>query len=134
MIRHLVPIFLFIPAVVLCQTGDIRGQVTDAHSGDALVGARITIESSKPGHGAATDLNGMFLIRKLPPGEYTVKAAYVDYKTITQQHVTVGAGQTTEISFAMRKEGDPEPADNKSVDTLSMQKGSTTQDSSGAIK
>ena len=113
MVKIVLAALLSVPAALFSQTGAIRGQVTDARTGDPLVGANVIVVGSKPGHGAASDLNGMFLMNKLPPGEYTVRAAYVDYLSITIQDVKVNTGKTTEISFAMRKEGETEIAAEK---------------------
>ncbi len=118
MTRSILGLFLLLPAALFSQTGAIRGQVTDARSGELLVGARVVIVDTKPGKGAATDVNGMFLVQKLPSGEYTVRVMYVDYQTFTLSGVKVSAGETTEISVAMRKEGDPEPATKKTADSL----------------
>ncbi len=120
MARFLLGLLLLSPTVLFCQTGAIRGWVTDARSGEVLVGARVVIVGSKPGKGAATDVNGMFLVQKLTPGEYTVRVMYVEYQTFTLSGVKVRAGETPEITVAMRKEGDPEPAAEKTPDSLSV--------------
>lgn len=111
MTRYVVLLLLLIPSALLCQTGSIRGQVTDARSGEPLIGANVVIVGSRPGHGAASDMNGMFRMNKIPPGEYVVKVTYIDYETLTLQHVVVEAGKTAEANFALRKEGDTEPTD-----------------------
>lgn len=121
-------IFLLLaPSALFSQTGSIRGQVTDARTGEVLVGANVIIVGSKPGRGAASDMNGMYVIYKLTPGEYTVQATYLEYLTITMHDVKVLAGQTTETNFAMRREGDSEPVAKEAPDTLVVQRDSTKQ-------
>jgi len=134
MTGYLVAFLLGIPLLLFGQTGSIRGQVTDARTGEPLVGANIIIVGSKPGHGAATDMNGMFLIHKIPPGEYVLRATYIDYQTFTIQNVNVIAGQATETNIALRREGDPEPVIDKAVDTLVVQKDTTKQPPAGGEK
>jgi hypothetical protein len=125
MIKSLISGLLLLPCTLVGQTGGIRGQVTDARSGEALVGANVVVVGSKPGHGAASDMNGMYLIHKLPPGEYVLRVSYLDYQTITLQNVKVNASQTTEANVAMRKEGDTEPVASAAVDTFAVRKDTT---------
>jgi hypothetical protein len=122
MLRFLVLMILSSPSMLFCQTGSIRGQVTDARTGEPLVGANVIIVGVKPGHGAATDVNGMFRMNKVPPGEYVLRASYIDYQTITIQNVKVTDGETKETDFTMRKEGDPGPAAGNALDSLVVQK------------
>ena len=132
MVKIVLAALLFVPAALFSQTGAIRGQVTDARTGDPLIGANVIIVGSKPGHGAASDLNGMFLMHKVPPGEYTVRASYVDYLTVTLQNVKVNAGQTTEVRIAMRKEGEATVAE--AADTLVAQKDTTKGAATDSLK
>ncbi len=139
MLRTLVAVLLFIPSVLFCQTssipfGSIRGQVTDARSGEPLIGVNIIVVGSKPGHGAASDMNGMFRMNKIPPGEYVVKAVYIDYQSVTLQKVKVEAGQTTDADFAMRKEGDTEPVVEKTVADTVAKKDSTKEAAADSVK
>lgn len=46
-------------------------------SGELLIGGNINIEGTKLG--AATDMYGNYVVSKIPPGKYKVKASYVDY-------------------------------------------------------
>lgn len=130
MTRLLVAIALCCPSFLFCQTGTIRGQVTDARTGDPLVGVNIIIVGSKPGHGAASDMNGMFMMTRIPPGEYVVRASYLEYQTVTLRNVRVAAGQTTETDLAMRREGEEEPVG----DTLVVQKDTSRVSPSGMAK
>ena len=46
----------------------------------------------------ATDRDGAFVLRDIPPGEYRVRALLPDEKTLAGQ-VTVVAGRTTHVAF-----------------------------------
>lgn len=50
---------LLLPALLLAQDGKLRGKVTDKESGEALVGANVTVEGTSLG--AATDVNGEYI-------------------------------------------------------------------------
>ncbi|WP_456443474.1 carboxypeptidase regulatory-like domain-containing protein, partial [Caldithrix abyssi] len=58
-------------------TGKISGLVTDADTGEPLPGANIYVQVGGQIMGAASDVDGYFVILNVPPGSYTVKAAYV---------------------------------------------------------
>lgn len=62
-------------------SGKIEGRVTDATTGEYLYGASVIIEGTSLG--AATDLDGKYIITNIPSGSYTLKVSYVGYKTIT---------------------------------------------------
>ncbi len=134
MTRFVVAIFLLVPLTLFSQTGSIRGQVTDARTGEPLVGANIIVVGSKPGHGAASDMNGMFLIHKIPQGEYVLRAFYLGYQTMTIREVKVSTGQTTEASFPMRAEGDSEPVTEKSGESAVVDEDTTNQPAAGTAK
>ncbi len=78
--KSLLALFLFLVfslSVFSQQTFIIEGKVTDT-DGEALPGVNIVIDGTS--HGAATDLNGQYLIRNVPVGRYTLSALYVGYE------------------------------------------------------
>ena len=77
--------------------GTIRGTVTDGQTGESIPGANVVVTEVQ--QGAATNSDGEFSL-KVAPGEYTVKASFVGYKTGTRS-VTVSAGSTTRVRFAL---------------------------------
>jgi len=66
--------FLF-PVFLLAQNHQVRGVVTDASSGETLIGATV---SFKEGKGVVTDMDGRYFI-KIEPGSYHLKVSYVGY-------------------------------------------------------
>ncbi|HHM24006.1 MAG TPA: carboxypeptidase-like regulatory domain-containing protein, partial [Bacteroidetes bacterium] len=58
------------PALVFAQTttGRIAGVVVDKQTGEPLPGANVIVEGTS--WGAATDLNGEFIIHNIPAGVY----------------------------------------------------------------
>ncbi|MGA9119644.1 MAG: carboxypeptidase-like regulatory domain-containing protein, partial [Bacteroidota bacterium] len=64
-------------------SGTIRGKVTDQGSKDALPGANVVVAGTNLG--AATDLNGNYIIRNVPAGVQTIKISFVGYTSITKQ-------------------------------------------------
>jgi len=90
---------LLLPVLLVAQDGKLRGKVTDKESGEALIGANVTVEGSNLG--AATDVNGEYVILSVPPGIYTVKVTYIGYSPVTVSNVTVNASLTTSLPLAM---------------------------------
>lgn len=60
-------------------TGKIAGRVIDAGTGAPLPGVSVYIEGTT--QGAATDINGEYVIIGIRPGTYTVVASFVGYAT-----------------------------------------------------
>ncbi|MCC7094202.1 MAG: carboxypeptidase-like regulatory domain-containing protein, partial [Ignavibacteriaceae bacterium] len=68
-------LLLLLPAMALAQSGKLRGQITDQETGEALVGANVIVVGTS--YGAATDVNGEYIILNLVAGTYEVKASYI---------------------------------------------------------
>ncbi|MCF7804708.1 MAG: carboxypeptidase-like regulatory domain-containing protein [Candidatus Marinimicrobia bacterium] len=81
------------------STGRITGQIVDSETGDPLIGANVILEATQSG--AATDLNGNFMIRGIRPGIYTVKATYIGYEAKRITGVEVQESTTTRLDIAL---------------------------------
>ena len=79
------------------NTGKIAGVVKDDQTGEALVGANVVIEGTT--QGAATNLDGYYVILNIPPGKYTLSASGVGYTKKSFSNVTVSIDLTTTIDF-----------------------------------
>ncbi|MFO7526942.1 MAG: TonB-dependent receptor [Ignavibacteriaceae bacterium] len=82
---------------VLSQVGKINGYVRDTETNEALIGANILVEGTNIG--AATNIDGYYVILNLSPGNYTLKASMVGYAPQIITDVRVSIDQTTEIDF-----------------------------------
>ncbi len=71
-------------------TGTLKGKITDRDSKDALPGANVIVVGT--GLGAATDLNGNYIIYNVPVGAQSLQISFVGYVTIKKQ-VTVKDNQ-----------------------------------------
>src|SRR5690606_16223773 len=86
---------------VFAQTGRIVGTVVDATSGETLPGANVLVEGTNIG--AATNLDGQFVIPSVRPGLQTLRASYVGYTRQQVQVTVVAGGEVTvqiELSWA----------------------------------
>lgn len=95
-------LLLFVPGVVFAQSGKLRGMVIDQKTKEPLIGANIIVEGTSMG--AATDIEGAFIILNASVGTYTVKASYVGYRTFTISNIRVNANLTTEVKFELSSE------------------------------
>lgn len=96
-------VFLALPAVVLAQSGQLRGTITDQETGEPLLGANVLVVGTT--QGAATDLNGEYIILNLFANVYELRSTYIGYQAKTIQNVRVVAGLTSEINFQLAAEG-----------------------------
>ena len=64
------------------QNGIVSGFVTDSSSGEALIGANVSLQET--GQGMATDMNGYYIIQDIKPGNYTIMVSYIGFNTNRQ--------------------------------------------------
>ncbi|MDY5087057.1 MAG: TonB-dependent receptor [Alloprevotella sp.] len=75
--------------------GIVNGLVTDAATGEPLIGATITYANVR---GTNTDVEGRFTLQ-IPKGRYTLTASYIGYKNATLQIVVTNAIQEVTLSL-----------------------------------
>ncbi|MDR1406209.1 MAG: SusC/RagA family TonB-linked outer membrane protein, partial [Prevotellaceae bacterium] len=71
---------LLIPGAIFAQTGEVRGTVTDAATGDALVG--VSVVQKGTANAVVTDANGVFAINV--PANAVLQFSYMGYNTAEQ--------------------------------------------------
>ncbi|MGD8778391.1 MAG: TonB-dependent receptor [Ignavibacteria bacterium] len=84
--------------VIIQQTGSIRGKVTDAKTGEALMGANIMLKETSTG--VAANENGEYSLEKLSPGNYTLVIKYIGYST-KEETVEVVENRTVELNIEL---------------------------------
>ncbi|HRW91237.1 MAG TPA: carboxypeptidase-like regulatory domain-containing protein, partial [Flavobacteriales bacterium] len=82
--RALPLVLLLLPLCAVAQQVKLRGVVTDAGSGETIIGANVILKGTTTG--AVTDIDGRFelLLNELPP--YTLQISFIGYQ---QQEVVV---------------------------------------------
>lgn len=81
-------------------TGKLVGVVTDASTKEPLIGANVILEGTTIG--AATNLDGKFIILNIPPGNYNVIVSMIGYSKLTQKDVQIFIDRTTQITFELQ--------------------------------
>jgi hypothetical protein len=79
------------------NTGKIAGTVKDAQTGEAVIGANVLIEGTS--QGAATNLDGYYVILNIPPGKYNLSASGIGYGKKSITGVQVSIDLTSAIDF-----------------------------------
>jgi hypothetical protein len=92
-------LIVYSSAVVAGTTGKIAGRITDAATGEPLIGATLLLEGTSLGN--ASDPDGNYFITNIPPGVYTLRAQSIGYNTETFQQVRVNIDLTTHIDIQL---------------------------------
>ena len=90
----------FIPQSVVAQT--IKGKVTDAITGEALIGAAVRV-MELPLTGVATDAEGEFSINLAQSGRYTIETTYVGYEPSVLKEVLVAGAKEVVLDITLRE-------------------------------
>ncbi len=97
-------LFLFLSTgIISAQNGKISGSVLDGQNGDPLIGCNVVIVGTNMG--ASTDLDGHFIMQKVPAGVYSLMASYIGYTTTTITNVKILPDQVANIKIALQPEG-----------------------------
>jgi outer membrane receptor for ferrienterochelin and colicin len=95
----LIILLLPINSILAGTTGKINGKVSDKKTGGPLPFVNIIIEGTN--FGAATNIEGYYVILNLPPGKYNVKAQYIGYQPVAVENVSVSIDLTTTVNFEL---------------------------------
>jgi len=105
-ILQLVFIFLLIPNNNVTAkdkrktTGTIHGKIVDETTQSPLPLVNVMIETTQ--RGAASDLQGNFLIEKVPPGTYNLRFQMIGYEMRIVPNVVVTAGRKTFLKVELK--------------------------------
>ncbi|MEW6508246.1 MAG: TonB-dependent receptor [Bacteroidota bacterium] len=101
--QMLILLLLFIPifSVTLFaqRSGALKGTVRDSQTKEVLPFTNVFIVGTSIG--AATDMDGEYSIRNIPPGKYTLSATYVGYQQM-EIPVEIFEGKTTVCDIMLR--------------------------------
>ena len=96
-------LFTVLAIVMSCdawaQSGSFSGRVSDARTGQPLVGATVQLEETALG--ATTDVEGYYTINNIPPKTYNVKASFIGYQTLTKFNVVVRSEGNIDVNFQL---------------------------------
>ncbi len=82
--------------------GTIAGNVKDAKTGEAVIGANVVIQGTT--QGSATDVEGNFIINNVKEGTYALQVSSVTYKTHTIPNVVVETAKKITIDITLHED------------------------------
>lgn len=94
--------YLIFSIPIFSQVGKINGIVRDADANEPLIGANVLIEGTSIG--AATNIEGYYVITNIQPGFYSLRVSMVGYTPQIIQNVQVRIDQSTEINVELSSE------------------------------
>jgi len=80
-------------------TGKLAGRVTDAATGEGVVGATVLVDGTSLG--AAADVDGYYTILNISPGSYSVSSMSVGYVKQTVEGINIQVDLTTTVNFRL---------------------------------
>jgi outer membrane receptor protein involved in Fe transport len=92
-------LFLY-SGIALAQYANIKGHVADRATGAAIIG--VTIELDDYPNATATNEQGDYMLSRLAPGEYKIKAKFIGYKS-AEQKIKIAAGQTIIVNIRLEQ-------------------------------
>jgi iron complex outermembrane receptor protein len=88
-------ISIFLTTAIFCQSKtQLSGKITDAKTGEPLLGASVILAESKVG--TTTDSSGYYLLKNIPLGHTLIEVSFSGYRSIVE-HVDINAGPTQKI-------------------------------------
>lgn len=99
-LRLLVGVVL-VATAASAQTGKLSGRVLDAN-GEPLISASVLVVGTA--YGAATDLDGVYNILRIPPGTVSVRISSIGFQTQLVEDVQIRSNTTTELDVTLRDE------------------------------
>ncbi len=110
--RKMKKIYLFIVGIFISslfnQTsgqetpGEIYGRVIDAASKQPLIGANVILIGTNLGD--ATNTDGEFKIKNIPPNTYQVRASLIGYSSLTKTDITITSARPVEVDFELSEQ------------------------------
>lgn len=95
-------LLLLSAGLLTAQNGKISGSVLDGQNAEPLIGCNVVIVGTNMG--ASTDLDGNFMMPRVPVGVYSLMASYIGYSSKTITNVKVFADQVSSIKIALQPE------------------------------
>ncbi len=114
---------LILAITLFCETSfatgtRISGTAKDASTGEPLFGATILLVGTSLG--AATDMNGKYVIENVPEGSYTVRASYIGYGQV-KKNIIIREGNNVILNFSL----DPVGVKGKTIVVTAQASGQT---------
>ncbi|MCD4696555.1 MAG: carboxypeptidase-like regulatory domain-containing protein, partial [Bacteroidales bacterium] len=99
--RFFVVLFLsFVTLLTYSQSGTLRGKITDAETGEELIGAAVLIDGTY--NGSSADLDGNYSISDITPGKTNITCSYISYETQKITDLEISDGEITLLNIKLK--------------------------------
>jgi len=96
----LTAILFFLTFQAFSQTSTIKGTVTDAQTGETLIGVSVMITGTS--FGAPTDPDGKYIISDIPANEYNIQFTYIGYEKNVFTGIVLAPGETKTLDVQLK--------------------------------
>ncbi|MDZ7345656.1 MAG: TonB-dependent receptor [candidate division KSB1 bacterium] len=79
--------------------GSLNGTVTDAKTGEPLVGVNVVVMDTP--YGASTDAEGRFFIQRIPVGTYRLRFDYIGYESVIKTDIVVKSSRNEAVNASL---------------------------------
>ncbi len=100
LVKYIV-LFLLITTTLFAQTARISGRVIDADTNQPLAFVNVIVLNTEIG--AATDLDGNFIITGLEPGFYRLMASFIGYEIGYSDEIEVNSSKNTFVTIELQQ-------------------------------
>jgi iron complex outermembrane recepter protein len=93
-------ILFYSSQLLFAQNGNIRGTVTEHDTDEPIPGTTLILEDTR--FGTTSQMDGSFLLEKIPAGSYNIVVSFVGFETI-RRNISIEPGETETINFSLKK-------------------------------
>jgi len=86
---------------IVLHAQNIKGNITDAKTGETLIGATVIIQNGTFKQSTTVKLDGSYLFKNVPAGTYKLFVSYVGYKTSNVYDVDASQNATAILNLKM---------------------------------
>ncbi|MBN2542926.1 TonB-dependent receptor [bacterium] len=101
-LRFFVVIAMLLLLCSFAVAGEIAGKVVDSQTGEPLSCVNVLLKDRAMGD--ASDLDGLYIIKEVPEGEYTLYATRMGYSGVEITDINIVDGNTTRLDISISPE------------------------------
>ena len=85
------------------QAQNIKGMVTDKSTGAPIPFANVVVKNTNPLLGTISDMDGNFILVRVPVGRYDLEVSYLGYEPALVREVLVATGKEVVVKVQLRE-------------------------------